>query len=114
MKVIIAGSRDITDAALIERAIAASKFAISEVVSGACRGVDKIGEDWAKSKGLPLKKFPADWRMGRSAGPRRNLQMAMYADALIAIPSDNSTGTHDMIEKATNCNLQVYVHRETA
>lgn len=44
MKTIIAGSRWITDAALVYRAIDLSGFDITEVVSGASCGVDTIGE----------------------------------------------------------------------
>ena len=47
MKVIIAGSRDITDYSLVCRAISESKFDITEVISGTARGVDTLGEKWA-------------------------------------------------------------------
>ena len=44
MKVIIAGSRGITDGRLVSAAVAASGFDITEVVSGTCHGVDQLGE----------------------------------------------------------------------
>ena len=34
------------------------------IVSGGADGPDKIAEDWARSKGIPVEIFPADW--GRS------------------------------------------------
>lgn len=113
MKVIIAGSRAFTDAGLVERAIRASGFRIEQVVSGAGDGIDTLGERWAERNNISVQKFPADWRgFGRSAGPRRNLQMAQYANALIAIPGPDSVGTLDMISKATARGLRVYIHRE--
>lgn len=85
MKVIVAGSRNITDAALVERALKASGFFITQVVSGGCRGVDKIAEAWAEKKGVHIKVFEAEWgKRGRAAGPIRNMEMAKYADGEFA------------------------------
>ncbi len=97
MRCIIAGSRDIHDYALLERAIAQSGFAISEVVSGACRGVDLMGERWAREYSIPVKRFPYLGQYGKMGGPIRNKQMAEYGEALIALPSGTDSGTHNMI-----------------
>ena len=110
MKVIIAGSRTITDYALIKEAIIMSQFLITEVVSGGATGVDSLGEEWANQINIPIKKFPADWnKFGKSAGYRRNVEMANYADALIAI-TNGSVGTSHMINIAKNKNLKVFVY----
>lgn len=86
-------------------------FEITEVVSGTCKGVDQLGEEWAERKGIPVKKFPADWsKHGRRAGPLRNREMAKYADALIAIWDGKSRGTRSMIDEALREGLEVYVH----
>lgn len=99
MKVIIAGSRGITDGRLIERAIIESGFDITEIVSGTARGVDQLGETWAIMAGRTIKRFPANWdKYGKSAGYKRNQQMAEYADALIAIWDGQSRGTKHMID----------------
>lgn len=114
MRTIIAGSRYITDPAIVAAAIEESGFEITEVVSGACRGVDTLGEQWAKERGIPVKRFPAAWRRdGRAAGPIRNRLMATYADALVAIWDGKSAGTRNMIETAQQRGLEVsvaYVH----
>jgi hypothetical protein len=110
-RTIIAGSRTVEQIDLVEQAIAASEFRITEVVSGCAPGVDSFGEQWAKRKMIPIKRFPADWRKyGKSAGPRRNEEMAQYADQLIAVWDGVSRGTRDMIERARYCGLAVYVH----
>lgn len=117
MRVIIAGSRDVTDPAVIARAVADSGFTISEVVSGGARGVDTLGEEWARANRIPFRRFPADWdRFGRSAGYRRNEQMAAYAregsaGGLLAVWDGISKGTGHMIDIAHREGLQVYVHR---
>lgn len=110
MKVIIAGSRSVTDIWHVYRAITYSGLEITEVVSGCARGVDKLGEEWALMQPIPIKRFPADWDFyGKSAGHKRNKQMAEYADALIAIWNGSSPGTKDMIEQATKRGLKVYI-----
>ncbi len=91
MKVIIAWSRDIHDYALLMRAIAASGFQITEVVSGTQLGVDKMGERWAKESGLPCHREPPashDYQGLRG----RNAKMAAYADAAIVIPAPSRAG----------------------
>ncbi len=112
MKTIIAGSRDITDYETVRAAVDASGFQISEVVSGRARGADRLGEQWAREYGVPIKGFPADWnKHGKAAGPIRNRQMACYGEALIAIWDGESHGTKHMIVEARKNNLMVYIHR---
>ena len=99
-KTVIAGSRDITSYDVVALAVKMSWFDISEVVSGKARGVDALGEEYAKKNGLRVKSFPADWnKHGKSAGPIRNAEMARYADQAIIIWDGHSTGTKNMIEQ---------------
>lgn len=111
MRVIIAGSREIKDYEEVKKAVDASGFHITEVVSGKARGVDRLGEDWADEHGIPVKPFPAKWGRGMNAGNIRNGEMAEYAHALIAIWDGESSGTEDMIKKAHAKNLYVYVRK---
>lgn len=111
MKTIIAGSRnaEISMSRLLE-IIELAGIPITEVVSGNSGNVDKLGEQWAKGVKLPITQFNAAWQAyGSSAGPRRNRQMAEYADALIAIWDGKSRGTLNMIKEATKRALKVYV-----
>ncbi|MBI9041827.1 DUF2493 domain-containing protein [Lutibacter sp.] len=85
MKIIIAGSRTFTDYKKLCEVcdnILQDQTGV-EIVSGAdYKGADLHGEKYAAEKGFKLTKFPADWkRFGRAAGPKRNEQMANYADA---------------------------------
>ena len=111
MRTIIAGSRSITDYAVVEEAVRASGFEPSVVLWGGAGGVDALGKHWAEVRGLPWEPFFADWeRHGRGAGPIRNQKMANNADALIAVWDGKSHGTKDMIAKAKRRGLKVYVH----
>jgi hypothetical protein len=60
MKIIIAGSRSMTDPSIVDDAIRDSRFQITEVVSGGATGVDTLAEIWAEQKGIPVKRFPAN------------------------------------------------------
>ena len=86
MKTIIAGSRGITDYSVVKQAIAESKYEITEIVSGGARGVDILGERYARESNIPIKRFLPDWdKFGKKAGILRNQDMGNYADALIAV-----------------------------
>lgn len=110
MKVIIAGSRGILNYNFVIKAVGSSGFDITEVVSGTARGVDRLGERYARDNNIQLKKFPADWAgYGKGAGFIRNGQMAEYADALIALWDGKSKGTEQMINRAKHEGLKVHV-----
>ena len=118
MRVIIAGSRSIEDVRLVEAAIRQSGFHITQVISGTARGVDRLGEVWARARGIPVARFPADWaQYGRRAGILRNLQMLDYAarapegGAIVAVWDGVSRGTRHTIEAARTQHLQVHVHQ---
>lgn len=101
MKVIIAGSRTITDKKLVADAMRSfTRFwCINEVVCGEARGVDAIGRQLAEAQKIPVKSFPADWdKYGKPAGYIRNKEMGMYADALIAVWDGQTRGTRHMID----------------
>jgi len=110
MKVIIAGSRTINDYSLLEKVIKDSEFAINEVICGNAKGVDKLGEQWAKRHNMPIKYFEPEWDLyGKAAGVMRNQEMVDYADALIAIQEKKSKGTEDIIRRARHDNIKLYV-----
>ena len=82
MRLIIAGSRKLNSEAVREWlpnlvAHMCKVMCLPEptvILSGACpTGVDVAGEAYAADLGLPVERFPADWKgMGKAAGPHRN------------------------------------------
>ena len=109
MKAIIAGGRDYvaTDATWRFLDDVHRFHPITEVVSGGARGADAAGERWAEMRGIPVRRFPADWdASGRAAGPLRNEAMAEYADALIAF--HGGRGTADMVRRAERRKLLIF------
>jgi hypothetical protein len=92
------------------QAIKDSGFIVSEVVSGGARGVDRLGEDWAKINKVPVTRFLADWnKYGKRAGYVRNAVMASYGTALVAVWDGCSKGTKHMIDLAAAKGLPVHI-----
>ena len=114
-KLIVAGGRDFNDYSLLSAAITQlaekklSDRAVS-IVSGVARGADAIGAHFARENGVVLYEFPADWNTyGKSAGYRRNVQMAEFSDGLLAFWDGNSRGTKHMIETMQDMGKPVWV-----
>lgn len=109
MKVIIAGSREGFTLRDVEEAVKDSDFDITHVISGGARGVDSLGNQYAVDNSLRLTIKPAEWETyGKSAGYRRNVEMADIADALIVLIKDGSKGSTHMKEIATKKGLPIY------
>lgn len=97
LSLIIAGSRNLTISIEgLEQKLYEERLFPAEIVSGTCRGIDKSGELFAAKHNLSVVSFPADWSQGKMAGPKRNKQMAEYADALLLIWDGKSRGSLSM------------------
>lgn len=131
VRVIIAGSRDFGDFAILEKECCKVFKSLSddghlsghvkedcsnmEIISGTARGADKLGEAFALKYNIKVKRFPAQWnRYGKKAGYVRNKIMADYAAksglaVLIAFWDGKSKGTKNMIDLAKKNNLKIFV-----
>lgn len=113
MKLIIAGGRDylLTPDDYEWLDMTHHLHGITEVVSGACpSGGDAEGEAWAKDRSIPVKRFPAEWHIhGKYAGPKRNEQMAVYADAVVLF--HGGRGTASMFNMASKHGIIIWDRR---
>jgi hypothetical protein len=114
IKVIVAGGRDFYDYDLLQRKLIHWFRGMTPedvvIVSGGARGADKLGERFAEEHGCELKVFNADWdRWGDSAGYRRNVEMAEYADACICFWDGKSKGTKHMADIAEKKGLKLKI-----
>lgn len=112
-KVIIAGSRSFNNYNFLKETcnrLLINKLPEVTIISGTAKGADSLGERYAQEKGLKVDLYPADWDFyGKSAGFKRNIQMAEQADALIAFWDSKSHGTKHMIDIAERYKLLVKV-----
>ena len=111
MRVLVCGSRDWTDAALILETLR-GVAEVTVVIHGAAPGADTLAGEAARAMGIPVQAFPADWdRYGRAAGPIRNQRMLDegHPDLVLAFHDDiaSSRGTADMFRRALAAGVQV-------
>lgn len=85
-----------------------------------------MGERYAKQNKIKLTIFKADWKnihhseaivkdgpygkYDAGAGFKRNQEMADYADALIALQIKDTSGTQDMIKRAKEKNIPIFIY----
>lgn len=110
MRTIVAGSRTICDYEFIKNKLDKCPWKITTVLSGTARGVDKLGEQWARENKIPIHRYPAEWDIyGKGAGFRRNMEMAAEADALVAVWDGESSGTKHIINECIRNRLNVLI-----
>lgn len=118
MKVLLCGDRNWKNYLIIETFVAGLYSQYGDqliIIEGEARGADKMAAE-AASLFIPeerIHRYPAQWdKHGKSAGPIRNREMLKEEpDVVIAFHSDieNSKGTKDMANAASEKNIPVYV-----
>jgi hypothetical protein len=119
MRVCIFGSRNLKDASRLEDAMNAAAWAgivPTAVASGTePTGVDRMGEQWAAARGIPVVPFRPDWDdveapgaivkfrtdgapYNAKAGFDRNEEMGEWAEAGVCLWDGVSPGTKNMID----------------
>lgn len=87
---------------------------VEVVIEGEAAGADSMARDWATSRGIPVRAFPAQWDAhGRAAGHIRNAQMLREGkpDIVVAFHNDieRSKGTKHMVAIARKAGIPVVV-----
>lgn len=112
--ILVCGSREWTDQALIHRRLAywREPDMAQVVIHGAAKGADTQAARIAKDLGYTVEPFPADWRKhGKPAGIIRNIAMLdRNPDLVIAFQVNGSRGTQHTISAARTRGYQVEVH----
>ena len=117
MRIIIAGSRGVTDKVKVITALTMAleewkPREVTEIISGGARGVDTLAEELANEYKIAFREYPADWdKYGKRAGYLRNEQMADAADGLVLVWDGESRGSKHMLDIAKRKGLKVHVHR---
>lgn len=92
-------------------------FALSHdiecVIEGEATGADTMAREWAEERGIPVEKYPANWKKyGRAAGPLRNKQMVKegkpdYGIAFYDRAKEESRGTRNMVGQLKEAGIPV-------
>lgn len=112
IKVIVAGSRGFRNYGILKGKLdlfLSQTAEPVEIVSGTAAGADLLGEQYARETGLTVKRFPADWSLGKRAGYLRNEQMALYATHCVCFWDGKSRGTKHMIDLAIKHGLKLRI-----
>lgn len=116
IRCIVAGSRGFVDCDVMEQVLTRCFRPAEErgdeviIVSGTARGADRMGEQFAHDFHHQVERFPANWDLyGKSAGYRRNEEMARHSTHLIVFWDGESRGTKHMVDIAVAANLEVRV-----
>jgi len=109
MKVLVCGSRHWLESQPIYDRLKELKPDL--VIHGDARGADRIAARVAEELGIRTQAFPADWSLGKRAGPKRNLEMLdQNPDLVLAFQLDNSRGTQHTIDNAKKREIPVEIH----
>ena len=106
MKLLIAGSRGITDFDLAPYI----PDDTDTIISGGAKGIDTLAEQYAEQNGL--KKIiikPEYEKYGKAAPIKRNETMVELADAVLVIWDGKSKGTKYTIDYAKKLNKEITV-----
>ena len=111
MRIVVSGSRTITDEKAVEGILRQYISVKDEVITGGARGVDQIAHDFAHRYFNDTIVFEADWdKHGKAAGPIRNAAMMEDADILVAIWDGESRGTKSAIDEARKRRVETHIH----
>lgn len=115
-RLMITGSRTWDDKEVIvhELLFIAKKYKNVVLVSGHAIGADRLAEEVAVGLGWVVEIHEPDWKVGKSAGYKRNTTMLETGvQAVLAFHKDESRGTADAIKKAKDRNIPTRVLIET-
>ena len=83
---------------------------LTEIVSGGAKGVDTTAREYATEHGIKLTEFLPEYsRYKRGAPLKRNIQIAEYADKVLAFWDGKSRGTKYVIDYCTEHNIPIEI-----
>ena len=118
MKVVITGSRCITDFALVESAMRQSGLEgkITQIALRGTSGIAGLGKQYAEQHALPLRQFDPVWnphgRRDYRAEFTRDEALAEYADAAVAVWDRPSEHNHHVIRAMVGLGKETHVYDE--
>ena len=111
MKIAVIGSRDFDNRILLSEILIEYLPQITCLISGGCRGTDKMAEEWAIAHSIPTLIFEPNWAAyGKSAGVMRSKEIIDNCDLCIAFWDGLSKGTSNGIRYCRKINKPCKVY----
>lgn len=110
MRILVCGGRDFAGVELLFGALDGIHRArpIMHVVHGTARGADTMAGRWARTNGIAVTSYPADWkRHGKAAGAIRNRVMLKQENPDVVIAFPGGKGTENMVKIARKAGVEV-------
>src|SRR5713101_10125685 len=99
MQLIIAGSRMFTNYQHLCQVLAPDRHRFTQVLTGGARGAEQLGSRWAWKHTVKHQLCRAEWeRFGKTAGVRRNHQLAQAGDVLVVFGDGQAPGTAHLMQ----------------
>jgi predicted Rossmann fold nucleotide-binding protein DprA/Smf involved in DNA uptake len=100
-KVAVGGSRSIDSQEMAEGVLDQLLVDGDVILSGNAPGVDRMGEEYARKRGLEVKIIPSEWdKHGFKATMMRNEVLLKSSDFVICFWDGQSEGTRHMLDIA--------------
>lgn len=109
-RILVCGGREYADQAMLfgYLDLIAEGCGVAVIIQGGAKGADFLARMWAKTRGVELLDFPAQWRLhGRRAGPIRNQQMLDEGKPDLVIAFPGGAGTANMVKQARRKRVEV-------
>ena len=111
MRVLVCGGRDYRDVVTVGAVLGGihRSGGIDVIIEGGATGADDLARRYAEWQGIQLETYPADWSLGKAAGPIRNRQMIEEGrpDLVVAFPG--GAGTPNMVKQARRAGVEVLI-----
>lgn len=106
MKLLIAGSREITDFDLSKHI----ESDVDVILSGGAKGIDALAEEYADKKRLSKIIIRPKYELyGKGAPLKRNEELVKMADRILVIWDGKSKGTEHTIKLAEKLNKEIKI-----
>lgn len=108
MLIVVSGGRNWNKPDVVLQAFDKIQADHVTLVHGDCRGLDRLAGSLAKKRGWTVIPKPANWSLGKKAGPIRNRQMLNMKPNLVILFHDDlkhSKGTKDVYDECRRKNI---------
>lgn len=110
LRVLVCGGRTFRDRAMVFAALDCihGDTPIRCIIEGGAKGADAFAYAWAKSRGVQVATYCAEWgKLGKAAGPVRNQRMVAKGKPDLCIAFPGNRGTADMVRRCKAAGVEV-------
>ena len=111
VRILVCGGRSFSDSFIVSSTLNVLTHGYDNItiIHGGATGADELADVWASRRGATVEKYPADWSLGKAAGPIRNRLMLREGDPSIVVAFAGGRGTEDMVKQATKKNYGMHI-----